>query len=123
MVKIVNLAAVWFLRRRYGKGVVCAAGLDTEIEMLEISGTLSDSPRLFCSATNTYFAEMEIQRMNYSNHPEKIEDLGCFVAFINRIYFLNLIALIAESDKSEIIFTTLPDQDLWWLNPCGWVRR
>ena len=48
------MAAFWFLRRRYGKGVVCAAGLDTEIEMLEISGTLSDSsPRLFCSATNT----------------------------------------------------------------------
>ena len=75
------MAAFWFLRRRYGKGVVCAAGLDTEIEMLEISGgTLSDSPRLFCSATNTYFAEMEIQQMNYAKHLEKFEDSGCFVA-------------------------------------------
>ena len=73
MFKRHNLAALWFLRRRYGKGVLCAAGLDTEIEMLEISGgTLSDSRRLFCSATNTYSAEIKIQQMVYTNHTDEM---------------------------------------------------
>ena len=53
---------------------MCAAGLDTEIEMLEISGgTLSDSSsRLFCSATNTYSAEIKIQQMVYTNQTDEM---------------------------------------------------
>ena len=85
-------------------------GLDTEIEMLEISGSTFRHSHTFLLCYRRMFLRNENTPNDLYHAGSRQNDANS--CFINNIYFLCLIGwVVAGSDKSEIIFT-FPNRDL-----------